>query len=158
MFSSLYAPQHDAVNLISFVFPCFSVIFAASVSIHLQPFHRARRLVGLLCGVMVTRRPRASRTSKYNLINDETTSAAALVRRSFTNPSLLRARIVRAVCDSNEGNVKAGLVENRDRVHAHARRSLFFELPIQHSEVDSDGESSITRGLQSKESCSTLLP
>lgn len=76
-----FLPQNSAVNLTLFAFSCFSAIFAASVLIHLRPFHRVKRLVGLLCGVMVTQRPRASRTSKHNSINDEmTTSTTTLAR------------------------------------------------------------------------------
>lgn len=62
---------HDKVNLMYFMFCCFPVIFAAFVSIHLQPFHRMRHLVGLLCGVMVTQRPQASRTSEFSAVNDK---------------------------------------------------------------------------------------
>lgn len=44
-------------------------ISVASALIHPQPFHRTRHLVGLLCGAMVTQRPRASRTSEFGLVN-----------------------------------------------------------------------------------------
>lgn len=64
---------YDIVNFTCFPFCCFSVTFVASVLIHLQPFHRMRHLVGLLCGAMVTQKPQASRTSEFDSVKDEKT-------------------------------------------------------------------------------------
>ncbi len=78
-----FIPLHDTLSFIWFLFCCFSVISAASVLIRLQPFRQMRHLVGLLCGVMDTQRPRASRTSEFKSVSDEKVST-----QSFTEASL----------------------------------------------------------------------
>lgn len=79
------------------MFTCFSVISAASASIHPQPSHRMRPLVGLLCGAMVTPKPLASRTSEFSSVNDREKIINQFLShssRSLTNLNLLNRAIL----------------------------------------------------------------
>lgn len=123
--SCIFIPLHDTVNFIYFMFCCFAVIFAASVLIRLQPFRRMRHLVGLLCGVMVTQKPQASKTSEFNSVNDEknkppssSSSEASLIQTTWES-ALLKPD------NSNEGSIEAGLIENMNHVYLHAKTCLY---------------------------------
>lgn len=72
----ILSPLLRLIRLLSTLFFVTSAIFAAFVSILLQPFHQMRHLVGPLCGVMVTQRHRVSRTSEFNSVSDENTAAS----------------------------------------------------------------------------------
>lgn len=135
---SFYVSTRCSVLQLYRVWLFFPATFAASALIRLQPFRQTRHLVGPLCGVMVTQRPRASRTSEFGLMEERKTAAVTLV---WSEVSLIQISWERALLKRDDSNEKKILERCLLKTWITSKTSLGgINLPIQYFYVHPEEE------------------